>query len=78
MEVTIGNMIDQLSIENIRVWMAEDIKRKEGATDKEIADATKITNVPNVRRTKLIQEIDSALGIQNNQADTKMYGKRIV
>jgi len=36
MEVTIGNLVDRLSIINIRIWMAEDIKRKKDATDKEI------------------------------------------
>lgn len=76
MEITIGNLIDALSIENIRTWVAEDIKRKEGATDKEIADACKITNVSNVKRNKLIQAIDEALGQQSfKQGDHKMYGK---
>lgn len=75
MEITIGNLIDQLTITNIRIWMAEDIKRKKGATDKEIADACKITNVANTQRNKLIQAIDEALGIENKQGDQKMYGK---
>lgn len=73
MEITIGNLIDQLSITNIRIWMAEDIKRKPGATDKEIADATRLTNTANVLRNNLIQEIDRALGIKNNQGDSKIY-----
>ena len=75
MEITPGNILDQLSIENIRIWMAEDIKRKPNATDKEIADATRITNVSNVRRTRLIQAFDEAMGIKTGQGDTKMYGK---
>lgn len=75
MEITPGNILDQLSIENIRIWMAEDIKRKKDATDKEIADATRITNIANVRRTKLIQAFDETMGIKTGQGDAKMYGK---
>jgi hypothetical protein len=75
MEITVGNLIDQLTITNIRIWMAEDVKRLEGASDKMIANATRITNVANVQRNKLIQAIDEALGIENNQGDTKIYGK---
>jgi len=76
MEITVGNLIDQLSIENIRIWMAEDMKRKEGATDKEIAHATRITNIANLKRNKLIQAIDEALEQDNfKQGDSKMYGK---
>jgi uncharacterized protein YpiB (UPF0302 family) len=74
--VTIGNLVDQLTITNIRIWMAEDIKRKPGATDKEIADATRITNVENTKRNKLIQAIDEALGQESfKQGDNKLYGK---
>lgn len=76
MEVTIGNLIDRLSITNIRIWMAEDLKRKEGATDKELADATRVTNVANTERNKLIQALDEALGQQSfKQGDNKLYGK---
>jgi predicted lactoylglutathione lyase len=81
---TIGNLIDKLTIANIRIWMAEDIKRDKNATDKQIADATKITNVVNSLRTDLIQEIDENLNemistgkLQKlyKQGATKMYGK---
>jgi predicted lactoylglutathione lyase len=81
---TIGNLIDKLTIANIRIWMAEDIKRDKSATDKQIADATKITNVVNSLRTDLIQEIDENLNemistgkLQKlyKQGATKMYGK---
>lgn len=75
MEVTLGNLIDRLSVTNIRIWMAEDLKRKEGATDSEIANATRITNVANTERNKLIQAIDEALGQQSfKQGDNKLYG----
>jgi predicted lactoylglutathione lyase len=81
---TIGNLIDKLTITNIRIWMAEDIKRGKNATDKQIADATKITNVTNSYRTDLIQEIDEYINemistgkIQKlyKQGSSKMYGK---
>lgn len=81
---TIGNLIDKLTIANIRIWMAEDIKRDKNATDKQIADATRITNVVNALRTDLIQEIDESLNemvstgkLQKlyKQGSTKMYGK---
>lgn len=81
---TIGNLIDKLTITNIRIWMAEDIKRDINATDKQIADATRVTNVANSLRTDLIQEIDEKLNemvhtgkLQKlyKQGSTKMYGK---
>lgn len=81
---TIGNLIDKLTIANIRIWMAEDIKRDKNATDKQIADATRVTNVVNGLRTDLIQEIDESLNemvstgkLQKlyKQGSTKMYGK---
>lgn len=80
---TVGNLIDKLSIANIRIWMAEDKKRSPNATDKDIADATRITNVANQMRTDLIQEIDEKLndmaaGMTQKlykQGDTKMYGQ---
>jgi hypothetical protein len=82
---TIGNLIDKLTVTNIRIWMAEDIKRKEGATDSEISNATKLTNVANQQRNDLIQEIDESINdlIINQkpqklykQGFTKLYGKK--
>ena len=81
---TIGNLIDKLTISNIRIWMAEDIKRDKNATDTQIADATRITNVVNSLRTDLIQEIDEHINEMIStgktqklykQGSTKMYGK---
>jgi ABC-type amino acid transport substrate-binding protein len=85
MKISIGNLIDQLTVANTRIWMAEDIKRKPDATDKEIADATRITNVVNQQRNDLIQAIDESLNhmVQNGeiqkiykQGTTKIYGKK--
>lgn len=81
---SIASLIDKLTIVNIKIWFAEDIKRKQGATDNEIANATKITNIANQQRNDLVQEIDEKLndlGAGNlqklyKQGDTKMYGKK--
>lgn len=81
---TIGGLIDKLSIINIKIWMAEDIKRNKEASDVEIAKATKITNIANQQRNDLIQEIDEKINhmvktgeLQKlySQGSTKMYGK---
>ena len=82
---TIGNLMDKLSVVNIRIWMAEDIKRNKNASDKEIADATRLTNIANQQRNDLIQEIDEKINhmvktgeLQKlyGQGSTKMYGKK--
>lgn len=82
---TIGNLIDKLTIVNIRIWMAEDIKRNSTSTDSDIAKACKITNIANSQRNDLIQEIDEKLNyliktgeLQKlySQGSTKMYGTK--
>lgn len=81
---TLGNIIDKLTIVNLRIWMAEDRKRDPEATDKQIADATRLTNIANVQRNDLIQEIDEMIiGLTEGkikmknykQGSTKSYGK---
>jgi hypothetical protein len=81
---TLGNLIDKLTVVNIRIWMAEDIKRSKEASDTEIANATKLTNIANQQRNDLIQEIDEKINhmvktgeLQKlyKQGSTKMYGK---
>jgi hypothetical protein len=73
---TIGNLIDKLTVTNIRIWMAEDIKRDVNASDKQIADATRLTNTCNQQRNDLIQEIDEMINdlIKNNKTQ-KLYGQ---
>lgn len=75
MEITIGNLMDQISVVNIRIWFAEDVKRDPKATDTQIANACRITNAANKQRNDLIQAIDKYFGIDNPQGDTKIYGK---
>jgi len=80
---TIGSLIDKLTVVNCRIWAAEDIKRKAGATDSEIANATRVTNIANQLRNDLIQAIDERMNDVADgkkqklykQGSTKMYGK---
>ena len=83
---TIGSLIDKLTVTNIRIWFAEDIKRNASASDEEIANACRITNIANSYRNDLIQEIDESLNdiviagkAQKlyKQGSTKMYGKKV-
>jgi len=82
---TIGNLIDKLTVVNIRIWMAEDIKRNSNSSDNDIVKATKLTNICNSQRNDLIQEIDEKINeliktgnVQKlyNQGSTKMYGTK--
>lgn len=81
---SLGSLIDKLSVVNIKIWMAEDLKRSVDATDTVIANATKVTNIANQQRNDLIQEIDEKINhmvktgeLQKlyKQGSTKMYGK---
>lgn len=82
---TVANLIDKLTIVNIRIWMAEDIKRNTDSTDNDIAKACKTTNIANSQRNDLIQEIDEKINIMiktgelqklYSQGSTKMYGTK--
>lgn len=81
---TVGNLIDELTIVNIRIWMAEDIKRNVDSSASDIVRATNITNVANQKRNDIIQEIDEKINHLvmtqipqklYSQGSTKMYGK---
>jgi Protein of unknown function (DUF4254) len=84
MKITLGNLVDQLTIANIRIWMAENIKRDPQSTDEEVAAAARITNTTNQLRNDLIQSIDEGLneiaaGEKQKlyrQGAVKMHGKR--
>lgn len=80
---TIGSLIDRLSVVNLRIWKCEDVKRS-SESDKEIAEATRKTNIANQQRNDLIEQIDLKLNhmvstgeLQKlyGQGSTKMYGK---
>jgi hypothetical protein len=81
---TFGNLIDKLTIVNLKMWKLEDLKRDTERTDKEIADATRSTNILNIQRNDLIQELDEMLILASQgkvnfknykQGKTKQYGK---
>lgn len=74
MKITIGNMVDQLSIVNIKIYMEEDKKRNPNATDKQIADSCKKTNRLNVQRNVLIDEIDLALNELAEGKKQQLFG----
>ncbi len=73
METTIGEMIDKLSVTNIKIFFLENIKRDQAQDDKTVADATRKTNTLNTYRNNLIQQIDKAFG--QDSFNVKMYGK---
>ena len=83
MRKTLGNLIDELSITNLKIWMLEDIKRDSDDSEK-IADACRKTNTLNVYRNRLIQSIDELAnelgsGLKQElfgQGSTKIYGKK--
>lgn len=83
MEISPGNLIDQLSIINIKIFMLEDIKRGGNKSNLIVADATRKTNVLNVQRNELILAIDEAFNkIANGEKisisgqNTKLYGSK--
>ena len=83
MEITLGNLIDQLTVCNLKIWHLEDKKRDTNAKDSEIAECTKKTNLLNSQRNCIIEAIDIACnkiadGEKQQlfgQGSTKMYGK---
>lgn len=81
MEITIGNLCDKLSILNIKIFFLENEKRNNEASNDEIAEATKKTNVLNSERSLIIDEIDLAINKiakghkQQLFGTNKMYGK---
>ncbi len=71
---TLGSLVDKLTVVNLKIFKAEDIKREAGASDKTIADATRVTNKLNKHRNELIAEIDTLFG-HDNPITTKLYAK---
>lgn len=75
MQITIGNLTDQLSIVNIRIWMLEDKRRDPKSSDKIIAEVAKKINVCNQLRNDLIQAIDEGLNKIAQGKKQKLYGQ---
>jgi len=62
---TIGSVIDQLIIANIRLWHLEDQRRDKSLSDKERLKACDMVAVVNSQRNQLIDEIDQMLADGN-------------
>lgn len=75
MKVTIGNLIDQLSIVNQRIWQLEDRRRDPTSSDKEIAEVAKKINLSNTLRNDLIEAIDIEMNEIANGKQQKLYGQ---
>lgn len=83
MDKTLGNLIDELVVTNLKIWACEDIKHSSD-DDKVIAAATRKTNILNPQRNRLIEEIDKLAnklgeGFKQElygQGSTKIYGKK--
>ena len=58
---TIGSVIDQLTIANIKLWHLEDKRRDKSLSDKERLKAADIVSIVNGQRNNLIDEIDELL-----------------
>lgn len=75
MEKTVGELTDELSIVNIRIWMLEDTCRN-NCNVSEIGEAKKKINVCNQQRNNLIEAIDKKFGVENGKGSTKIYGNK--
>ena len=79
---TIGDMIDKLTIANVRLWMLEDSRRvfcdtDQTKTEKETKDfLNKISNT-NRERNDLIDQINCSLGILIDTASKKKSTMRV-
>lgn len=68
-----GSLVDKLTICNLKIFKAEDVKRDPLSSDAVIAEATRATNKLNKFRSELIAELDELLGWSNGNS-IKMYG----
>jgi len=59
---SIGQLIDELSIINIRCWTAQEKLMNETLSDKERLDAAIVAQKANVKRSGLVNAIDEILG----------------
>ena len=68
---TLGSVIDQLTIANIRLWHLEDKRRDKSLSDKERLEACDMVAIVNSQRNGLIDEIDDML----SKGDIKTFKK---
>jgi len=74
---TIGELIDKLTIANIRLWHLEDIRRNKNLTNDERLKACDSVSVVNKQRNNLIDEIDKCIddAIHNGEAPVFLKNK---
>ena len=79
----LGELVDKLTIANLKIWNFEDVKR-DSDNDTEVADACRKTNTLNTQRNLLIEEIDNLMVRYHDgekpkathAGSTKIYGKK--
>jgi len=69
---SIGQLIDDLSIANIKIWHLQDIVSAE-TDDKKVAKAAKQIIVENTYRCKLVRTVDQVLGQAPSYSEVKLF-----
>lgn len=74
---TIGSVIDQLNVANIKIWHWIDKQNDKSLSDKERVGATESVVGMNSQRNQLIDELDSLINeaIQNGEAKIMLKNK---
>lgn len=72
MEIGLSELIERLIIINLKIFKLEDIKR-DSTDDKDIANATRQTNILNTQRSQIKNSIDAISGDTNQEI--KLYGR---
>ena len=74
---SIGFLIDELSITNLRCWFAQEDIMNKSLTEAERLEAAINAQTQNAKRTELIRAIDSKLGEEyTNTSKTYTYFKK--
>jgi cell division protein FtsB len=58
---TLGNLVDKLTVVNLKIWHLEEIAHDQNASDSEVATAKRKIDVLNLQRHALIEEFDTLL-----------------
>ncbi len=72
MKKSIGQLIDELITTSMKVWAGQEIVAHE-TDDNKVAAAARNVLRQNMRRTKLIQEIDERLALLAEGKDIEVY-----
>ena len=71
---TIGNLLDELTVTNLRCWFAQDDIMNPSLSDGERLDAAVRAQEANKKRNALIRAIDKRLGEGKFTVAEKKYG----